>query len=408
MWYIKRCLLLLMLLVKGATLAGEAWPDNAAIVLSQSSTSLYAFTDVNVVPLDTERILWHQTVIIANQHIVAIRPVDQIAVPAAATRIVGTGKFLLPGLADMHIHLRKEYYLLLLLANGVTLTRNMDGRPIHLTWRAQIAAGARLGPLIYTTGPILDELPCNLPDPRPLSTLAGARQLVAAQTALGYDYLKVHDGLSGSSYQNLMAAACEYQMPVVGHVPNGLSILDVIAAGQRSIEHLDGYFNFYDDQLPTLTLALVNHGVWSTPTLTCYQSLHPTGQQPAGLQATMLAALPDIIVEFPTMPADFTEKGYAYTSINALQRKLMTTLQTAGAPPSSGDRCTFPVYHPWLCGASRVAKSGRGRIDALCCSADCHLQCRLFCQATGRFRNSGGWEASRPALAQRRSFGGYS
>lgn len=350
----KRFLILLLVLATGceplralkAASNGINPLPVATITQSQSADRVTAFINVNVVTLATEQILWQQTVLVANQRIVAIGPVDQVAVPDAAQRIPGAGKFLLPGLADMHVHLRKAYYLLLLLHTGVTLVRNMDGLPIHLTWRAEIAAGQRLGPQIFTTGPILDELPYYLPGPRPFGTVAGASQSIVEQKVLGYDYIKVHDGLSGSAYQNIMTAARIYNIPVVGHVPNGLGALDVIATGQRSIEHLDGYANFYADQLPTLLTALVDQQVWTTPILTCYQPLTPIGGPPTDFQRAVLAVIPDLTTEFGELPADFAEAGYVYAPVRQAKLHLVATLQAAGAPLLLGTDAPFPYTIP--------------------------------------------------------------
>lgn len=341
MWTAKRLLILLLLL------ATSCEPLRALVAASNGITgNLTAFIDVNVVTLATEQILWRQTVLVANQRIVAIGPVDQVVVPAGAMRIPGAGKFLMPGLADMHVHLRKDYYLLLLLHNGVTLVRNMDGLPIHLTWRTEIAARQRLGPQIFTTGPIMAELPYYLPGPRPFSTVAGASQSVAEQKALGYDFIKVHDGLSGSAYQNIVTAAHTYNIPVVGHVPDGLRVLDVVAAGQRSIEHLDGYANFYEDQLPMLLTALVDQQVWSTPLLSCFQLLEPTGGPPTDFQRAVLAVIPDLTTEFGDLPTDFAETGYGYTPVSQAKLHLVATLQAAGAPLLLGTDAPFPYTIP--------------------------------------------------------------
>ena len=354
MWRGKRLLILLLVLATGCeplrTLSVASNGINplpvATITQSQPSDRVTAFINVNVVTLATEQILWQQTVLVVNQRIVAIGPVAQVAVPDAAQRIPGDGKFLMPGLADMHIHLRKAYYLLLLLHNGVTLVRNMDGLPIHLTWRTEIAAGQRLGPQIFTTGPILDELPYYLPGSRPFSTVASADQNVAEQKVLGYDFIKVHDGLSGSAYQNIMTAARIYDIPVVGHVPDSLWVLDVVAAGQRSIEHLDGYANFYEDQLPTLLTALVDEQVWTTPILTCYQSLTPIGGPPTDFQRAVLAVIPDLTAEFWVLPVNFAETGYAYAPVKQVNLHLVATLQAAGAPLLLGTDAPFPYTIP--------------------------------------------------------------
>ena len=115
-----------------------------------------AFVNVNVVPMDSERIITYQTVLIEDERIRAIGPADTTPIPEAAVRIDGSGKYLMPGLADMHVHLGYEGDLTLFIANGVTTVRNMWGKPIHLVWRQQIEQEKLLGPTIITTGLIID------------------------------------------------------------------------------------------------------------------------------------------------------------------------------------------------------------------------------------------------------------
>src|SRR5207302_6868952 len=112
-----------------------------------------AFVGVTVIPMDSERRLLDQTVVVADGHIAAIGPRAEVAIPDGAHRIDGAGKFLLPGLVDAHTHLDSAAALVLNVAAGVTLVRNMWGTPLTLHWRAAIERGDRLGPTIVTAGP---------------------------------------------------------------------------------------------------------------------------------------------------------------------------------------------------------------------------------------------------------------
>src|SRR5690606_19366998 len=113
-----------------------------------------AFIGVDVVPMDREVVLADQTVIVEDGMIMALGPSSEIDVPAGAERIDGAGKYLMPGLADMHVHLvapeHHESLALLFVANGVTTVRNMWGNPEVLELRRSIDAGELLGPRIYT------------------------------------------------------------------------------------------------------------------------------------------------------------------------------------------------------------------------------------------------------------------
>ena len=118
-----------------------------------------SFLNVNVVPMNIEKIIEHQTVIIREGKIVEIRPYAGTKISNKAVQIDGTGKYLMPGLSDMHTHVWNENDLILFLANGVTTIRNMGGAPIHLEMRKKIQQGELLGPDIYTAGTVIDGFP---------------------------------------------------------------------------------------------------------------------------------------------------------------------------------------------------------------------------------------------------------
>jgi len=127
-----------------------------------SSTPLTAFINVNVLPMDVERVLGFQTVIVEGDRIATIGPADETTVPPDAEVIEGAGAYLMPGLADMHTHLSLDTdpkHLEIYLAAGVTTIRNLNAIPEHLAWRDQVANGERLGPTVYTSGPTIVGLP---------------------------------------------------------------------------------------------------------------------------------------------------------------------------------------------------------------------------------------------------------
>ena len=121
------------------------------------------FDGVSVVPMDSERVVADQAVVVDGDRITWIGPVGQAEIPSGAVRVDGRGKYLMPGLADMHCHPGAEDDLLLLVVFGVTTTRNLEGMPRHVRWRDRVAAGELLGPTIFTTGPIVEGRPvrCN-------------------------------------------------------------------------------------------------------------------------------------------------------------------------------------------------------------------------------------------------------
>jgi imidazolonepropionase-like amidohydrolase len=204
-----------------------------------------AFAGVDVLPMTAAGgVLRDQTVVVEGDRIVARGPRREVTVPAGALRVAGEGRYLMPGLADMHVHL--EYFedpaiLGLFLANGVTTVRNMDGRPYILEWKRKVAAGELLGPSIHTAGPLLDGDPPILPDNTVVRDAAEARVAVLAQRAAGYDFVKVYTNLSPEAYREVLAAARELGLPVAGHVPRRVDLREVLAGGQVAVEHLADY-----------------------------------------------------------------------------------------------------------------------------------------------------------------------
>jgi imidazolonepropionase-like amidohydrolase len=116
-----------------------------------------AFVGINVVPMDSERVLQSQTVMIENGRITSLHPAGNQAIPPGTRIIDGTGKYLMPGLSDMHVHLMRDTTeLLLYLAHGVTTIRELAGEPMYLGWRERIATGKLVGPRLYVASPFID------------------------------------------------------------------------------------------------------------------------------------------------------------------------------------------------------------------------------------------------------------
>ncbi len=223
-----------LLLWAGSPDATSAEPPTPAPVI--------AFIDVTVVPMDYDRVVEHQNVVIRGDRIASIGPTASTAVPPGATRVDARGKWLMPGLIDMHVHLNDEEDGALYVANGVTTIRNMWGFPETLKWRQEYRSGKQLGPTVYTTGPILDGKPPIWRDSKSIESAAQADSEIAAEKAAGYDFVKVYSRLSPTAYAAILSAARKRAMRVVGHVPEAVGVLGVLdAGGQESIEHLTGY-----------------------------------------------------------------------------------------------------------------------------------------------------------------------
>ena len=313
-----------------------------------------AFVNVNVIPMDSERILEDQTVIVRDGVIATIGDSQQVTVPEGALVVDGRGKYLMPGLVDMHVHIQFEDDMLLWVANGVTSVRNMWGStgrmlqfgfPDQLALRKQIEQGTLFGPTIYTAGPVMEGSPAFHPMAEVFDTPEAARESVAWQKAQGYDFIKVYDHLSPEVYQAIIEAARENDIPVVGHVPFAVGLDGVLASGQQTIEHLFGYidpdavkFIIPEDQLDEYALKTREARVWNSVTLTEYPK---SKQTPEGIEG--LKNQPGIIYYSPfwklVTPFFYKMSGESHTyqgadypqRIAALNREMVQALHEAGA-----------------------------------------------------------------------------
>jgi len=197
------------------------------------------FRDVSVVHVEEGRIEPHQDVLVSHGRIARIAATGMEA-PTGATIVDGKGRYLAPGLAEMHAHVPRppqEQYaydvLLLYVAHGITTIRGMLGDPWHLQLRERLQKHEVLGPRLYTAGPSLNGN--SAPDPE------RARALVREQAKAGYDFLKLHPGLEREVFDAIAVAAREAGISVQGHVSEDVGLLHALEARQRAIDHLDGY-----------------------------------------------------------------------------------------------------------------------------------------------------------------------
>jgi imidazolonepropionase-like amidohydrolase len=189
------------------------------------------------------------TVIVAGSKISAIGPSSTTAIPPGAKVIDGTGKYLIPGLADMHVHLTgageptgsREFIIPLLVANGITTVRDMGGSVELLKrLRAEIESSQRIGPQIFLTGPYLDG---NPPSFQPSIVVQNASEAIAAVDELkanGVDSIKVQSRLQPEAYFAIASESKKLGIRFVGHVPDSITAAEASDAGQASIEHLTG------------------------------------------------------------------------------------------------------------------------------------------------------------------------
>jgi imidazolonepropionase-like amidohydrolase len=221
------------------------------------------FVGVNVVPMDGEEVLAGYSVVVSDGAIAAVGPVADIAVPAEARVIYGNGRWLMPGLIDMHAHIR-AVDLGLYLNNGVTTVRDMAGLPSVLALAQRIEAGEISGPRIIAGSRLIDgPTPANPHFSVPLPNAASAPEIVDAELARGCSFIKVYDNLTRPMYDSVVSAARSRGVKVGGHVPRAVPMEHALAS-QDSIEHLSGYDLSRAASLAQATRAT---GTWNCPTL---------------------------------------------------------------------------------------------------------------------------------------------
>jgi imidazolonepropionase-like amidohydrolase len=237
----------LLLAAASSLAAAQSASSPAASAPTRATTAqpVVAFTDVTVIPMDRDRVIAGQTVIVHDDRTEAIGPARRTGIPAGAIRIDGRGKYLMPGLAEMHAHvlsaqapgnaderLNRDIFFLYV-ANGITTIRAMLGAPNQLVLRDRLASNELLGPTMFVAAPSLNGTSAPNPDT--------AAKLVRAHKAAGYDLLKIHPGLSRETYDAIVRTAREVGITWAGHVPQAVGLRHAINARQSTIDHMDGY-----------------------------------------------------------------------------------------------------------------------------------------------------------------------
>ncbi len=293
-------LLAVLVITAPLPLAAQDPPPNPSRGFLARGT--WAIIGVNVIPMTSDTVIRDATVLVRDGRIVAVGPAATVTVPGGAGQLMARGRYLMPGLADMHTHLYSDgsvpdsagpAELGVMLANGVTAARLMIGTPEHLVLRRQVESGEVEGPQLWVASPHFATEPSD--NARVVTTPDEVRQAVREVKAAGYDFVKVTFGLVGPLYDALVEEGKAQGIRIVGHVEPEVGVRRAIAAGQQ-IEHLDAYFegaladsapmresitqfrvyrpqnwaslDFIDDaKLTALAVETARSGTWSVPTL---------------------------------------------------------------------------------------------------------------------------------------------
>jgi imidazolonepropionase-like amidohydrolase len=255
--------------------------------LVNSADKEIVITSVNVITMESDQVEANQTVIVRNGKITAIG--KNLKYGKDALVINGKGKYLMPGLAEMHAHVPPvddlepmKDVLKLFAFNGITTIRGMLGHPRHLELRSKIQSGEILGPRFYTSGPSFNG--------NSVKTVDDGIALVRKQKEMGYDFLKLHPGLTKETFAAISKTAQEVGIPYGGHVSYGVGVWMAAEARYATIDHLDGMvealvpdianiteqqnglFGMFsaekadESRIPNVLQALKDNRVWVVPT----------------------------------------------------------------------------------------------------------------------------------------------
>ncbi len=241
--------------------SAPAWAQPSAGVAT------LVFTHVTVIDATGAPAQPDMTVVLQNDRIQAAGKTGAIPIPPAAqARIVdASGKFLIPGLWDMHTHVAflktwpggRDSFLPLLIANGVTGVRDMGGDLTSLIqWRQEVSSGERVGPRIAATGRMLDGPEPPFPQSLAIANPEDGRRAVQDLKQRGADFIKVQSLIPRDAYFAVVAEARQQGLPVAGHVPDQITAIEVAEAGQRSIEHPMGLLRSSSTEVEALTQEL--------------------------------------------------------------------------------------------------------------------------------------------------------
>lgn len=249
-----------------------------------SAAQSTAFVGVNVIPMDSDRVLADQTVVVAGDRIVEMGPVDDVSVPDDARIIEGRGRYLMPGLAEMHGHIPPpnqpveaiEEVLFLYAANGITTVRGMLGYPGQLDLKERANSGKIWSPTLYLAGPSFNGNTVSSPEQ--------AADRVRQQVADGWDLLKIHPGLTRAQYDAMASTANELGIRFGGHVPADVGLDHALDMGQETFDHVDGYVEALGGggvpvsmaDLDRLVQKTIEKEAWVVPTMALWETLYLT------------------------------------------------------------------------------------------------------------------------------------
>lgn len=260
-----------------------------AAAASLADDNAFAVTNVTVIPMDRERVLEGQTLVVRDGSIAELGETASMRLPAELRQIDGSGKFLVPGLMDLHAHLRHSDELSNYASWGVTTVMHLGGSGLSgagiLELREDIRGGERFGPRVFATNRVLDGAPRLNDSFIEITDTDTARAEVRKLKEQGFDFVKIYNNIARPEFEAVVAEARVQGLAVVGHIPRKFPALDALSSGQNAIAHAEELFFTHfegprstDDsmdrryapdmsKLPPLVRALTEHDVAVMPNL---------------------------------------------------------------------------------------------------------------------------------------------
>jgi imidazolonepropionase-like amidohydrolase len=263
--------------------ATEAQKRTMPLALSVQTRAL-VFRNVTVIDGTGTGAQPAMTVVIRKDRIESIGENGQVSIPPGSRVVNASGKFMIPGLWDMHVHLTdaRPSAIPALVANGVTGVRDMGSSLKELDeWRVKIEDGTLIGPRIFRAGPILNGTEFG-PVQLGVADATEARAAVRTLAKVGVDFIKIHMTLTRDQFLAIMDEAKKAGLPVAGHIPAGVTPEEASDAGQASVEHTETLFQgTFDPRVPreqmlaamtALFQRFARNNTFYTPTLIMYKA----------------------------------------------------------------------------------------------------------------------------------------
>jgi hypothetical protein len=318
-------------------------PLIALLLAWQAATApqTVVFQNVNVVPMDREHILRDHVVVVRNGFISDVAPRGRVQIPRDAVRIDGRGGYLVPGLADYHVHLRLPTDVGAYIAYGVTTLADMGGPDRVRAWRDSIRAGRAIGPEIFV-GRFMDG-----PGGRGgvVETAEDARRATAQADSLHFDFIKVYNSLTAEQFDAIMREAKQRNMTVLGHGVRAIGLEKGFAAGQAMVVHGEEYIytdlrgRLNDEGMASVVAFTKQHGAYVMPNLSAYNAMTEQWGKPEVLEAYLQQQeaqwMPKYWVD-DWRGRDYIRRQGSTVARNEFLKQLTLAMHRAGIPMLTG------------------------------------------------------------------------